>query len=67
VGKIDEKAECRSVFFDNMVLYSECRIYRNALLQTVSLTILPTGYLFSNSNQHRERIQYDGYYAQSLY
>jgi len=29
--------------FDNMALYLECRINKNALLQTVLLAILPTG------------------------
>jgi len=34
LGKIAEKAVCRSVF-DNMALYFECRINKNALLQNV--------------------------------
>jgi len=33
MGKIAEKAVCRSVF--NMALYFECSINQNALLQTV--------------------------------
>jgi len=34
MGKFAEKAVGRSVF-NNMALYFECRIYKNALLQTV--------------------------------
>jgi len=30
--------------FDNMALYFQCRINKNALLQTVFLAILPLGY-----------------------
>jgi len=50
VGKITEKAVCRSVLlttwhcmctFDNMALYLKCWINKNALLQTVFLVILP--------------------------
>jgi len=33
VGKIAEKAVCRSVFY-NMAQYFDCRINKNALLQT---------------------------------
>jgi len=40
VGKIAEKAVCRSVFY--IALYFECRINKKALLQTVLLAILPT-------------------------
>jgi len=38
VGKIPEKAVCRSVFeciFDNMALYNECQINKKALFRTV--------------------------------
>jgi len=38
VSKIAEKAVCRGVFFDNMVLYFMCRINKNALLQTEKRT-----------------------------
>jgi len=31
MGKIAKKAVCRSVFFDNLALYFECRINKNAL------------------------------------
>jgi len=43
VGKIAEKAVCRSVFCVkyNMALYYECRINKNSLL--VFLPIFPTG------------------------
>jgi len=41
VGKIAEKAVCRSV--DNMALYFECLINKNALFQTVFLAVFPTG------------------------
>jgi len=34
VGKIAEKAVCKSVIFDNMALYFQCRISKSAL-QTV--------------------------------
>jgi len=30
--------------FDNMTLYFECRVNKNALLQTTFLVILPTGW-----------------------
>jgi len=44
VGKIADKAVCRSeCIFDNIALYYECRINKNALLQTVFLPIFPTG------------------------
>jgi len=44
VGKITEKAVCKSVFFDNMALYFEYRINKNALLEQTA--ILPTGYYY---------------------
>jgi len=40
VGKIAEKAACRGVFLNNMALYFEFQINKNALLQTVFLAIL---------------------------
>jgi len=42
--KIAEKAVCNPPLFDNMTLYFECRIDKNALFQTVFLAFLPTGY-----------------------
>jgi len=41
VGKIAEKAVCKSVFLYGTVFL--CRINKNALLQTVLLAILSTG------------------------
>jgi len=35
VGKIAEKAVCRKCIFDNIALYFERRIDKNALFQTV--------------------------------
>jgi len=43
-AKSPKKQSVRVYVFDNMALHFECRI-NNALLQTVFLTILPTGLL----------------------
>jgi len=43
VGKIAEKAVCKSVFFDNVALYFECQINKNALPRLFFVPILPTG------------------------
>jgi len=47
VGKIAEKAVCRSVFF-------ESPINKNSLLQTVFLTILPTGLWHTDIKQNKK-------------
>jgi len=54
VGKIPEKAVCRSVFLTNMALYFGCQINKTALLQTVFfLVILPTGISCFRNLRHR--------------
>jgi len=40
VGKIAEKAVCKSVYFGSIALYFECRINKNTLLQTAFSPIL---------------------------
>jgi len=41
LGQNREKSSLWKCIFDNMVLYFECRIDKNALLQAVFLAILP--------------------------
>jgi len=47
MGKIAEKAVCKSIFFDNIALYFECRINKNTLLQTVFFSYQITSSLVS--------------------